>query len=76
MDQIIDYFKRLFLTMFRSSTRRYEMRAKAKIRAATVGKLQAKVMKAQTSMDRKVNKAQDKLLPGGKKGGRKGPPAH
>ncbi len=28
------------------------------------------------NMDRKINKAQDKVLPGGKKSARKGPPAH
>ena len=65
-------FLNIFKGMFRRTTGRYEMRAKAKVRANTLGKAQAKMMKAQAKMDEKVNRGMDKVGPGKK--GKKGPP--
>ncbi|MDX9722165.1 MAG: hypothetical protein RBU37_15595 [Myxococcota bacterium] len=66
MDAIIRFFKNLFFGMFRSSGYRYQRRLESKLRSATVGKLQAKMLKTQAAVDQKVFKAQDKAMPGSK----------
>lgn len=67
MEEIIRYIKNLFMLLFRGSGNRYKRRLEAKVRAATVGKVQAKAMKARSDMDKKVFSAQDKMMPGNKK---------
>ena len=67
MDAFFDWFKRIFFTMFRFSGQRYKRRFMAGIRARTLGKAQARALKARTNMDKKVFNAQDKLLGDGKK---------
>ena len=66
MDGIINWFMRVFGTMFRFTGQRYKRRFMAKIRGKTIGKLQAKSLKAQRKLDTRMNKAQDRLLDGKK----------
>ncbi|MDX9722794.1 MAG: FHA domain-containing protein [Myxococcota bacterium] len=72
----MDFITGMFRAMFKTSASRYKMRAEAKVRAATVGKVQAKALKVRTNVDRSVNKAQDSVFNvGKKKGGPVGPGA-
>ena len=66
----MDFITGMFKGMFRMSAKRYQMRAKAKVRAKTVGRAQAKILKGRAALDKKVNKAQDKVFDAklGKKG--------
>lgn len=72
----MDFLTRMFSGMFRQKKEQYTQRAVSRVRANTVGKVQAKVMKATAKMDQKVNKAQDNVLKGKFKGdgGPKVPP--
>ncbi len=68
----MDFITGMFKSMFNASTRRYKMRAQAKVRAKTVGKAQAKLLKGRAAIDHKVSKAQDAAFDVGqkKKGGK------
>ncbi|MFA5625337.1 MAG: FHA domain-containing protein [Bradymonadales bacterium] len=67
----MDFFTRMFTTMFRSSTRRYQTRLTAQVRRNTVGKVQAKAMTSIENLDQKAYKMTDKATGLNKK---KGPP--
>lgn len=57
----MDFFTRMFTSMFRSSANRYKMRIRAQVTRATVGKVQAKSMQALEKLDQKAYKATDGL---------------
>lgn len=57
----MDFFSRMFTSMFRSSANRYKDRAIAQVRRNTVGKVQAKAMKAMADLDKKAYHATDNL---------------
>ncbi len=57
----MDFFSRMFTSMFRSSANRYKDRAIAKVRQNTVGKVQGKAMKAMADLDKKAYHATDNL---------------
>lgn len=69
----MDFFTRMFTSMFRSSTNRYKTRVTAQVRRATVGKVQAKSMTALENLDQKAYKSTDKLTGLNKQD--KGPPS-
>ena len=58
----MDFFSKMFTSLFRSSTRRYKTRAEAKVRQQTIGKVQGKVMRGMANVDQKMYKAQDNIL--------------
>ena len=57
----MNYFANLFTSLFRSSASRYKMRMGAQVKRATIGKVQAKAMKAQIKLDEAAYKASDKV---------------
>ena len=57
----MDFFSRMFTSMFRSSANRYKDRAIAQVRRNTVGKVQGKAMKAMADLDKKAYHATDNL---------------
>jgi len=56
----MDYFSSLFQSMFRSSANRYKQRVQAQVKRQTVGRVQAKMMKAQDKLDQAAYKATDR----------------
>lgn len=57
----MDFFSRMFTSMFRSSANRFKDRAVAQVRRNTVGKVQAKAMSAMSNMDKKLYNAADNV---------------
>ena len=57
----MDFFSRMFTSMFRSSANRYKDRAAAQVRRATVGRVQAKAMGAMANLDKKAYHATDNM---------------
>ena len=57
----MDFFTRMFTSMFQSSANRYKMRVTAQVRRATVGKVQAKAMGAMAALDKKAYAATDNV---------------
>lgn len=56
----MEFFTRMFTTMFRSSTNRFKNRVTAQVRRNTVGKVQAKAMTSMEALDQKAYKMTDK----------------
>ena len=57
----MDFFSRMFTSMFRSSANRYKDRAAAQVRRATIGRVQAKAMGAMANLDKKAYHATDNM---------------
>ena len=57
----MNYFSNLFTSLFRSSASRYKMRMGAQVKRATIGRVQAKAMKAQIKLDQAAYGASDKI---------------
>ncbi|MBR4986721.1 MAG: hypothetical protein IKY83_13390, partial [Proteobacteria bacterium] len=57
----MDFFSRMFSSMFRSSANRFKDRAVAQVRRNTVGKVQAKAMSSMSNLDKKMYGAADNL---------------
>jgi len=57
----MDFFTRMFTSMFRSSANRYKTRVTAQVRRATVGKVQAKTMSSLENLDQKAYKSTDRV---------------
>jgi predicted DNA-binding protein (UPF0278 family) len=74
MDGIFTWLRNIFRAMLNSTIYRYQMRMQGEIRKRTVGKVQERLNKGMSNLDRSVNRAQDKALK--RDGGqpRKGPP--
>ena len=57
----MDFFSRMFTSMFRSSANRYKDRAVAQVRRNTVGRVQAKATRAMADLDKKAYNASDNM---------------
>ncbi len=62
MQSIIDGLIRWLKLLFKPSLWRYRRRLESRVRAKTVGKVQAKVHQTRSNVDRKVFAAQDRAL--------------
>jgi predicted DNA-binding protein (UPF0278 family) len=73
MEGILTWLRNIFKAMLNSTIYRYRMRMEGEIRKKTIGKVQERMNKGMSGLDRSINKAQDKAL---KKDGskKKGPP--
>jgi predicted DNA-binding protein (UPF0278 family) len=73
MEGILTWLRNIFKAMLNSTVYRYRMRMEGEIRKKTIGKVQERMNKGMSGLDRSINQAQDKAM---KKDGpkKKGPP--
>lgn len=57
----MDFFTRMFTSMFRTSANRFKNRMTAQVRRQTIGKVQAKAMRGMTNLEQKAYKTTDKV---------------
>ena len=57
----MDFFTRMFSSMFQSSVTRFKNRAAAQVRQNTIGKVQAKTMSKMASLDKAAYQASDRM---------------
>lgn len=55
----MDFFTRMFTSMFRTSANRYKNRMAAQVRRQTIGRVQAKAMRGMTNLEQKAYKTTD-----------------
>lgn len=55
----MDFFTRMFTSMFRTSANRYKNRVAAQVRGQTIGRVQAKAMRGMTNLEQKAYKTTD-----------------